>query len=126
MGFFRCVSGTVFLVVDLNQEYDYKDLGCADWPLETVTDTGKPCGPADSSDTSLIEIGFAVSSEMSNKVLFTSCLNKVTYQSLWSKHVVPSVIDQRTYYGKMPYFSDDGLYDFQLEVYNYYTKNMQR
>ena len=26
----------------------------------------------------------------------------------------------------MPYFSDDGLYDFQLEVYKYYTKDMQR
>jgi len=48
------------------------------------------------------------------------------YQSLWSRHVVPSVIDTRDYGVDMPYFSDDGLYDFQLEVYNYYTKNMQR
>ena len=53
-------------------------------------------------------------------------LDPTTYQSLWSRHVVPKVIEQRNFYGDMPYFSEDELYDFQLDVNTYYTKNMQR
>lgn len=125
---FRCVGGSSFLIEDLdNAEFDYTDLGCADWPAETVDakKSGVSCSSA-SNSTELIEIGFAVGNNFSNKVLITSCLDQRTYQSLWSRHEVPKVIDQRNYYGDMPYFSDDGLYDFQLEVYKYYTKDMQR
>lgn len=90
-----------------------------------MTAKGSPCGPAH-MDGSLIEIGFAVSNNVANKVLITSCLDGKSYQSLWSRHVVPKVIDQRNFYGDMPYFADDALYDFQLEVYKYYTRAMQR
>lgn len=122
----KCVGGSEFLIEELgNQSYDYSDLGCNDWPMETVMEKkGVTCGPGDRG--TLIEIGFAVSNNLPNKVLITSCLDPTTYQSLWSRHVVPKVIEQRNFYGDMPYFSDDLLYDFQLEVYNYYTKNMQR
>ena len=96
----RCVSGSEFLIEDLNQSYDYADLGCIDWPLETVTEKkGVPCGPAASAGSdagsgegTLIEIGFAVSNNLPNKVLITSCLDPTTYQSLWSRHVVPKVL----------------------------------
>ena len=81
----RCVSGSEFLIEDLNQSYDYADLGCIDWPLETVTEKkGVPCGPAASAGSdagsgegTLIEIGFAVSNNLPNKVLITSCLGTV-------------------------------------------------
>ena len=33
----RCVGGSEFLIEELgNQSYDYSDLGCNDWPMETV------------------------------------------------------------------------------------------
>jgi len=121
-----CVSGSEFLIEDLNNLiYDYADLGCNDWPKETVTEKeGESCGPDNIGK--VIEIGFAVSENNPNNVLITSCLDPTTYQTFWSRHVVPKEIDQRNFHGDMPYFSDDGLYDFQLEVYLYYTKNMQR
>ena len=123
----RCVEGSEFLIEEVDADdgkiYNYSDLGCQDWPLEFVEQTQKGCG-RENRDL-LIEIGFAVSNHLS-KVLITACLDRTTYQSLWSRHVVPKVIDQRNFYGDMPYFSDDGLYDFQLEVYKYYTKDMQR
>lgn len=73
----------------------------------------------------MIEIGFPITIS-ATKVLITTCLDTTTYQSLWARHVVPKQIAQRNTYGNMPYFSDDGLYhDFQVEVYNYYTKIMQ-
>ena len=53
-------------------------------------------------------------------------LDPTTYQSLWSRHMLQKVIDQRNHAGDMPYFSEDELYDFQLDVNTYYTKNMQR
>jgi len=116
----KCVGGTEFSIDGTN--YQYKDLGCDDWPLETIVENGS-CG--NDGSATLIDIGFPVSPD-TTKALITSCLEKTRYQSLWSRHVVPKVIDQRNPGGDMPYFSDDGLYDFQLEVYEYYTKNMQR
>ena len=77
------------------------------------------CGP--NNEATLIEINFAVSQSLS-KVLIASCLDMTTYQSLWSRHVIPKQIDQRNPGGKMPYFSDDGLYGFILETYVYYTR----
>ena len=69
----------------------------------------------------MIEISFAVS-QSSSKGLIASCLEMTTYQSLWSRHVIPKQIDQRNPGGNMPYFLDDGLYDFSMETYMYYTK----
>ena len=40
--------------------------------------------------------------------------------------MLQKVIDQKNHAGDMPYFSEDELYDFQLDVNTYYTKNMQR
>ena len=77
------------------------------------------CGP--NNESKLIEISFAVS-QSSSKGLIASCLEMTTYQSLWSRHVIPKQIDQRNPGGNMPYFLDDGLYDFSMETYMYYTK----
>lgn len=37
-------------------------------------------------------------------------LDPTTYQSLWSRHMLQKVIDQRNHAGDMPYFSEDELY----------------
>jgi len=119
----KCMSATEFKIEELgNKTYSYKDLGCSDWPLETVMPKGS-CGP--NNESTLIEISFAVS-QSSSKVLIASCLEMTTYQSLWSRHVIPKQIDQRNPGGNMPYFLDDGLYDFSMETYMYYTKDLQR
>ena len=68
--FFRCVGGTEFSIEGTN--YQYEELGCDDWPLETIVEKGS-CGNDDSA--TLIEIGFPVSPD-TTKVLITSCLEK--------------------------------------------------
>ena len=47
-------------------------------------------------------------------------LDPTTYQSFWSRHMLQKVIDQKNHAGDMPYFSEDELYDFQLDVNTYY------
>jgi len=118
----KCMSGSEFQIDELGKSFNYKDLGCSDWPIETVEPKGS-CGP--NNEAVVIEISFAVS-QSSNKVLIASCLDMTTYQSLWSRHVIPKQIDQRNTGGNMPYFTDDGLYGFLWETYTYYTKNIQR
>ena len=112
------MSGSEFQIDELGKSFYYKDLGCSDWPIETVEPKGS-CGP--NNEAVVIEISFAVS-QSSNKVLIASCLDMTTYQSLWSRHVIPKQIDQRNTGGNMPYFTDDGLYGFLWETYTYYTK----
>ena len=64
------------MIEDLDQVYDYADLGCNDWPKETVAEKeGVSCGPNNAGR--VIEIGFAVSNNLQNNVLITSCLGKL-------------------------------------------------
>ena len=49
---YRCVGGTEFSIDGTN--YQYEDLGCDDWPLETIVENGS-CG--NDGSATLIEIG---------------------------------------------------------------------
>ena len=47
------------MIEDLDQVYDYADLGCNDWPKETVAEKGGvSCGP--NNRGKVIEIGFSM------------------------------------------------------------------
>lgn len=115
----RCSSNNEFEVLETKKQLSYSELGCQKYPVETLTEIGR-CGPH--GESSEIAITFETMPGQFLEV-FRSCLNKKTAQSIWSRHIVHSTINQRQYGASMPYFSPDTFYEF--DVFRSYTKVSQ-
>ncbi len=91
----------MFEVEGISKDFEFDDLGCAEWPDEIVDVTDVACGSQ--AEAQEVTVKFETANGFFNDV-FITCINFNTYQSLWSKHVLHKEIGQRTGGGNMPQF----------------------
>ncbi|CAB3367329.1 Hypothetical predicted protein [Cloeon dipterum] len=109
-----CVDGDTFSD-ELGNTYLFNLLMCTTTPTQTARRVaGASCG--NNSSNSVVEIGFEISNGNFYSLL-EICFNEVTYDSLYSKNIMPPEIDGRqTTLPDPDFFKDDTFYPPNLDL----------
>ncbi len=105
----RCVGKQECEVEGVVKKFEFQELGCSQWPKNIVEKSEETCGP--NGEANIVQVKFETASTYYKEV-FRTCLDFVTFDSLWSSHTVHKEIAQRAYGGEHPDFASKHYYIF--------------